>query len=102
MRFLNNVWNISVDIPKFNKAREATGTMETNLITYHHKSGDKQDPMNYRLVSVTSVIRILLGKIMRKQWVKLLEKHMISKTHSGIRLHDVNLYFHESFYNVAR
>lgn len=29
MRFLNNVWNISVDIPKFNKAREATGTMET-------------------------------------------------------------------------
>ena len=40
-----------------------------------YKNGDRQNPLNYRPVSLTSVVCKLLEKIIRKQWVKFLEEN---------------------------
>lgn len=44
------------------------------MVTPLYKSGDKQNPVNYRSVSLTSVVCRLLEKITKKQWVEVLEK----------------------------
>ena len=55
-------------------------------VTPLYKSGDKQNPLNYRPVSLTSVVCKLLERIIRKQWVEMLEKHkMISNKQFGFR-----------------
>ena len=39
-----------------------------------YKSGDREDPLNYRPVSLTSIISKLCEKIIRRRWVKYLEE----------------------------
>ena len=51
-----------------------------------YKGGDKEDPLNYRPVSLTSVICKLCEKIIRKRWVSFLEeKEILSKRQFGFR-----------------
>ena len=51
-----------------------------------YKKGSKQDPLNYRPVSLTSVVCKILERIIRKQWVDHLErKELISQKQFGFR-----------------
>ena len=51
-----------------------------------YKKGNRQCPLNYRPVSLTSVVCKLLEKLVRKRWVDHLEKHeMLSESQYGFR-----------------
>ena len=39
-----------------------------------HKGGDKEEPLNYRPVSLTSVVGKFYEKIMKDKWLKFLEE----------------------------
>ena len=39
-----------------------------------HKSSNKEEPLNYRPVSLTSIICKVCEKIIKKQWTRYLEK----------------------------
>lgn len=67
----------SFNIPKFSKKEN---------VTTLYKSDDNQTSLNYRPVSSTSVVCKLLERIIRKQWVAVLEKHeVISHENFGFR-----------------
>ena len=51
-----------------------------------YKKGNKQNPLNYRPVSLTSVVCKILERIIRKKWVDHLERHeLISQKQFGFR-----------------
>ena len=50
------------------------------------KGGDREDPLNYRPVSLTSVVCKICEKIIRKRWIRYLEgNEMISQRQFGFR-----------------
>ena len=50
------------------------------------KKGNRQDPLNYRPVSLTSVVCKIMEKLIRKNWVEHLETNdMLSKRQFGFR-----------------
>ena len=50
------------------------------------KKGNRQEPLNYRPVSLTSVVCKIMEKIIRKSWIEYLEKNaMISGKQFGFR-----------------
>ena len=46
-------------------------------ITPIYKKGNKSNPLNYRPVSLTSVICKMLERLIREEWVDMLEKQKI-------------------------
>ena len=46
-------------------------------ITPFYKVGNKEGPLNYRPISLTSVIAKICEKIIKKRWVKHLEKNKV-------------------------
>lgn len=50
------------------------------------KKGSKQDPLNYRPVSLTSIVCKVLEEIIRKVWVEHLEMNeLLTKSQFGFR-----------------
>ena len=55
-------------------------------ITPIYKGGEKEDPLNYRPVSLTSIVCKLCEKVIRKRWTSFLEKkEMLTKKQFGFR-----------------
>ena len=55
-------------------------------ITPIFKGGGKEEPLNYRLVSLTCAVCKICESIMKKQWVKHLERNnMINRRQFGFR-----------------
>merc|ERR1712082_322264 len=55
-------------------------------ITPLYKKGNKSNPLNYRPVSLTSVICKILEILIREEWVEMLEKqNMLSGKQFGFR-----------------
>ena len=55
-------------------------------ITPLYKKGNKSNPLNYRPVSLTSVICKVLEKLIREEWVDMLEKQkMLTEKQFGFR-----------------
>ena len=51
-----------------------------------YKSGGKEEPLNYRPVSLTSVVSKICEKVIKKHWTKFLEDHkLISDSQFGFR-----------------
>ena len=51
-----------------------------------YKGGDREDPLNYRPVSLTSVICKLCERIIKKRWTKFLEGNkLITEKQFGFR-----------------
>ena len=51
-----------------------------------YKGGDKEDPLNYRPISLTSILCKICEHIIRKRWIKFLEENeMISKSQFGFQ-----------------
>ena len=51
-----------------------------------YKKGKREDPLNYRPVSLTSVVCKLLEKIIREKWIQHLEERkMLSEKQFGFR-----------------
>ena len=51
-----------------------------------HKGGSKEEPLNYRPVSLTSILCKLCEKIIKKRWIKYLEeKKLLSPGQFGFR-----------------
>ena len=51
-----------------------------------YKGGEKEDPLNYRPVSLTSVMCKLCEKVIKKRWIDFLEKEeMLNKRQFGFR-----------------
>ena len=55
-------------------------------ITPLYKKGNKSSPLNYRPVSLTSVICKILEKLIREEWVEMLEKqNILTRNQFGFR-----------------
>ena len=53
-----------------------------------HKGGDKEEPLNQRLVSLTSIVATICEKIEKDRWLKFLEE---TNRLSGLDLEEENL-----------
>ncbi len=68
---LSNLINVSLAQGKMSMDWE-----RTNIVPIF-KGGSKEDPLNYRPVSLTSVVAKLCEKIIKDRWVKHLESSKI-------------------------
>ncbi len=51
-----------------------------------YKSGNKEEPLNYRPVSLTSIVCKLCERIIKKQWIGFLEKeNILTKRQFGFK-----------------
>ena len=51
-----------------------------------YKSGKKEEPLNYRPVSLTRIIGKMCDKVIKKQWIEFLEENkLLSNTQYGFR-----------------
>ncbi|XP_050692945.1 uncharacterized protein LOC126983856 [Eriocheir sinensis] len=50
-----------------------------------YKSGKKEEPLNYRPVSLTSVVCKICEKLIKEQWMRFLEHNLITNNQYGFR-----------------
>ena len=74
------------DFHQLSPTRKTTKNLEKANITPLYKQGNKSNPLNYRPVSLTSVVCKILEKLIREEWVEMLEKqNMLTGKQFGFR-----------------
>lgn len=69
----------------FQKGKLPESSKQANIVPLF-KKGNRQDPLNYRPVSLTSVVCKIMEKIIRRYWVEHLERNKkITKKQFGFR-----------------
>ena len=65
-----------------------------------YKKGNRENPLNYRPVSLTSVICKIMEKLIRKNWVEHLEKHkLLAKKAIWFQIREIVCYQFDKFYD---
>ena len=57
----------------------------TQTFIQMYKNGNKEEPLNYRLVSLISIVCKMCEKVIKKQWINYLERGILTDRQHGFR-----------------
>ena len=63
----------SMILSSLKESRVPLDWKKANIVPIH-KGGDKEEPLNYRPVSLTSIVARMCEKIVKNRWLKFLEE----------------------------